>query len=85
METLKPNELAIKCLFVRLSALKRLFKAKAFHLHTYGRDLHVEPINRLDQIELDSLQLDLEMNRRALFFQVHRHNFVANFSTLNAP
>lgn len=71
METLKPNELTIKCLFVRLSALKRPFMPKTFHLHTYDRDLQVDPVNRLDQIESDSVQLDLEMNQRALFFQVH--------------
>lgn len=39
METLKPNELAIKCLFVRLCAMKRLFKVKAFGLHTNKHDL----------------------------------------------
>lgn len=43
-------------MFVRLNALKRLFKAKAFHLHTYGRDLQVDAMIRLNQKKL--LQLD---------------------------
>lgn len=48
METLKPNELAIKCLrasvsvfvYGHLNAFGRQFKVKAFHLHTHTYSHH---------------------------------------------
>lgn len=55
METLKPNELAIKCLRVsasvfvygHLNAFGRQFKVKAFHLHTHTYYTHFH-FNNID-------------------------------------